>query len=231
MSEPAAGLSLAAAPALTAPRRLRASWRQRCVDALSSYLPLLLMGFLAVGTWWLVKNTPMPDAAQPAAAARHEPDYTMNNFTVQRFGPTGVLGAQIEGDQMRHYPDTDTLEIDNARIRAISPERRVTLASARRALSNADGSEVQLLGGAHVTREAQPGEEVLDFRGEFLHAFMNTERLSSHLPVTVIRGGTELRAESMEYNHLDRVVQLKGKVRASFASPRGKAVATAAKGR
>jgi len=42
--------------------------RWRLVELLSSYLPLLLMGVLAMGTWWLVKNTPLSDDPRIAAA-------------------------------------------------------------------------------------------------------------------------------------------------------------------
>ena len=31
------------------------------IDALGSYLPLLVMALLALGSWWLVKNTPLPE--------------------------------------------------------------------------------------------------------------------------------------------------------------------------
>jgi lipopolysaccharide export system protein LptC len=203
-----------------------AGWGRRALEAASAYLPLLLMALLALGTWWLVKNTPLPEAAPLAAPLRHVPDYTMTNFTVQRFAVDGSLSSQIEGDVLRHYPDTDTLEIDNPRIRANAPDGGLTLASARQALSNGDGSEVQLQGAARVLRQpagTAPGSaEVLEFRGEFLHAFLQTERLRSHLPVVVTRGGTQLRADSLEYNHLDRVLDLKGRVRASFAPPRAK---------
>ena len=87
------------------------------------------------------------------------------------------------------------------------------------ALANADGSEVQLRGGAQVLREGLAGEPLVEFRGEFLHAFLDTERVQSHLPVTVIRGGARVQAEAMEYDHLQRVVQLKGRVTASFPPP------------
>jgi lipopolysaccharide export system protein LptC len=188
----------------------------RVVEAISSYLPLLLMSVLALGTWWLVKNTPVVVAPTPAGPLRHEPDYQMSQFMVQRFGHDGALRAQIEGDMLRHYPDTDTLEIDNARIRAIGADGRVTHANARSALSNGDGSEVQLQGGAHVRREGLGGDEPVDFRGEFLHAFLNTERVRSHLPVVITRGDTEIRAQAMDYDNLSRVVELKGRVTASF---------------
>ncbi|MBW8831668.1 MAG: LPS export ABC transporter periplasmic protein LptC [Burkholderiales bacterium] len=188
----------------------------RIIEQASSFLPLLLMAVLALGTWWLVKNTPLADAPQVDEPLKHEPDYQMSHFIVRRFAPDGRMRAQIEGDTMRHYPDTDTLEIDNVRVRAIAPDGHVTIASARTALSNGDGSEIQLQGGAHIVRESLDGEDPVDFRGEFLHAFLNTERVRSHLPVTVTRGSTEVHADAMDYDNVERVVQLKGRVTASF---------------
>ena len=191
-------------------------WPRRIAELISAYLPVLLMGLLALGTWWLVKSTPQEDAARAAVPPRHEPDYTMHRFSVQRFAADGKLRAQIEGDEVRHYPDTDTLEIDGVHMRAISSGPHVTVASARRAIVNGDATEVQLLGGAQVTREAAGGAPAIEFRGEFLHAFLNSERVRSHLPVTIRRGGTEFRADTLDFSGLDRVVQLKGRVRANF---------------
>lgn len=36
-----------------------AKWR-RISDKASMYLPVLIMGLLALGTWWLVRNAPKP---------------------------------------------------------------------------------------------------------------------------------------------------------------------------
>ena len=33
-------------------------WAQQGWERLSLYLPVLLMGLLALGTWWLVRNAP-----------------------------------------------------------------------------------------------------------------------------------------------------------------------------
>ena len=105
---------------------------RRGIDTASSYLPVLLMALLALGSWWLVKNTPLLEPGRAPVPPRHEPDYTMARFMVQRFAPEGPLRTQIEGDELRHYPDTDTFEIDNPRIRGIAPDGRVTIASAKR---------------------------------------------------------------------------------------------------
>lgn len=208
------------------------SWPRRARDAVVGYLPVLLMALLALATWWLVKNTPVPGPERPAAAPRHEPDYTMTDFIVQRFAPDGTMRVQIEGRQMRHYPDTDTLEVEEPRIRSIGSDGRESVASARRAIANGDGSEVQLLGDASVVRLARPAaagraaEEAIEFRGEFLHGFAYTERLRSHLPVVVTRGATQLRADGLEYDHLARTIDLKGRTRAVFTGrPSGAAPA------
>jgi lipopolysaccharide export system protein LptC len=214
LSETAPMPDMALAPPVPKVERQRLPWTSRVIDTVSTYLPVLLMAVLALGTWWLVKNTPVLDNERQVAPPRHEPDYTMRQFTVQRFAAAGALRVQIEGDELRHYPDNDTLEIDNPRIRATGSDGRITLASAKSALSNGDGSEVQLSGGARVVREASGDDEALEFRGEFLHAFLAAERVRSHLPVTVTQGATEIRADGMSYDNLSRLVEFKGRVRA-----------------
>ena len=197
-----------------------APWPLRLVDLASAYLPLLMMAALALGTRWLVRNAPVVEAPRAAEAPRHEADYVMTHFVVQRFAKDGTLRTQIEGERLRHFPDDDTHEVDQARIRAVGSDGVVTLASARRALANGDGSEMQLLGDARVTRPAHDDEEAIEFRGEFLQAFRNVERLRSHLPVVVTQGHSVVRADGMEYDNLARVVDLKGHTSATFVSPR-----------
>jgi lipopolysaccharide export system protein LptC len=206
-------------PRSTAPRP-RQPWYWWLGQWVSAYLPLLLMALLALGTWWLVQNTPRPDAPGAAAAPRHEADYAMQGFTLQRFGADGRLRVQVEGTQMRHYPDTDTLEIDGVTIRALSPDGSVTRATASRALSNGDASELQLLGGARVVREGVQGGDALAFESEFLHAFLNAERVRSHLPVRLVQGSSELRVGSVDYDNLTRSAKLGAPVRARFEAPR-----------
>ena len=41
-----------------------------------------------------------------------DPDYTMTAFSLDRFDAAGALKLRIEGEQLRHYPATDRIEID-----------------------------------------------------------------------------------------------------------------------
>ncbi|MEY4563716.1 MAG: hypothetical protein RLZZ618_2993 [Pseudomonadota bacterium] len=199
--------------------------RWRLVQMVQAYLPLLLMLLLALGTWWLAKNSRLGTDAPTPVAPRHEPDYEMSGFAVQRFAPGGELQAQIEGDALRHYPDDDTTEVDIVKMRAIDKEGRVTRATAKQALANGPGTEIQLRGSANVLRESLNGDEPVDFHSEFLHAYLDSQRVFSNKPVTVVRGSTSVRADGMDYTHADQIVKFSGRARATFsAKPAPKSV-------
>ena len=198
-------------------RRASMPWHLRWRDGLSSYLPLLLMALLALATSWLVKNSPRPVVADEARVESSEPDYTMQRFALERFDAQGRLKLRIEGEQLRHFPATDRIEIEGAVIRAIAPDGRVTLARAQHAIGTGDGSELQLKGGAEVTSE-RSGNGPLVMRSDFLHAFFVTERVLSYAPVVVVEGGTTMRAAGLEYEHASRRLELKGPVHGEMAA-------------
>ena len=215
---PEVPISLGPAPASPGGAgRRRQPWHLRLRDALSTYLPLLLMALLALGTWWLVKNTPVLSTAPTTAEVRRDPDYSMKTFAIDRFDRSGRLRVRVEGDRLLHFPDTDRYEIEQVRIRALSPDGQVTVAVAERALANGDVSEVQLLGGAQVTSQGLQGLP-LEIRSEFLHAFLVTERVTTHLPVQVNDGVNELRAGGLTYDHGRRLLELTGRIKAVLAA-------------
>lgn len=208
---------------------LRATW-----DRVVVYLPVVLMGLVALATYLLARNTPVFGPAPAERAATHDPDYFMRRFSVKSFDPKGRLKSEVFGTEGRHYPDTDTLEIDAPRIRAYNEKGELTVATARRALSNGDGSEVQLFGDAVVTREAlrdASGRQHprLQVRGDFLHFFVNTEQLKSNKPVVIERGADQFSADSLDYDNLDMALQMRGRVRGVIAP--GKAPAAPAPAR
>lgn len=187
-------------------------------DRLSIYLPVMLMGLLALGTYWLVRITPTASAPEPGQQVRHEPDYFMRTFSVKTFNEKGQLQSEVNGIEGRHFPDTDTLEIDQVRMRSFNQDGKVVVATADRALSNSDGSEVQLFGNAIVVREASTDasgrvDPRLEFRSEFLHAYVNTERVKTNQPVVMTRGNDRFTGDAMDFDNLSRVMNLQGRVR------------------
>ena len=186
-------------------------------DRLLLSLPLLIMGVLALGTYWMVRSAPEPVAPEPERTVSHDPDYLMHDFSVRTFDATGQLRTEVTGEVARHYPDTQWLEIDAIRIRSFDAKGQLTTATALRGLTNEDSSEVQLLGQANVVREAQRDGTTtaprMEYRGDFLHAFLNTEQVRSHKPVELIRGKDRFTADSLDFDNIEQVMQLRGRVR------------------
>jgi lipopolysaccharide export system protein LptC len=186
-------------------------------DRFLLYLPLACMAVLALGSYWMVRSAPSIEAPALPRLPQHTLDYFMDGFTIKTFDAGGRLRSEVKGDKVRHYPDTQWLEIDGIRIHSFDAKGTLTTASADRGLTNEDGSEVQLMGHALVVREgtAAPGEAPnprMQYRSEFLHAFMDTERLKSNKPVELLRGEDRFSADSMDFDNASQVLQLDGRV-------------------
>jgi len=190
-------------------------------DWLLLYLPAMLMAVLALGSYWLVRTTPPLESAPVPTLRTHTPDYLMYGFSIQSFDTVGRLRSIVKGTQARHYPDTQWTEIDAIHIRSFDTKGRITNASALRGLSNEDGSEVQLLGNALVVRDADLTTKPdptprMQYKGEFLHAFMDTEIVKSHLPVEIERGNDHFAGNTMDFDNVAQTLKLEGRVRGTI---------------
>ena len=190
-------------------------------DRFLLYLPLALMALLALGTYWLVRSAPQSPGAVIKPVQSHDPDYFMSGFSVRTFDAVGRIRTEVVGDKGRHYPDTQLLEIDGIRVRSFDAQGRLTTASAQQGVTNEDSSELQLIGNAVVVREAETDPEGkttprMEYRGEFLHAFMHTEQIKSHKPVELLRGNDRFTADTLDFDNVEQVLQLRGRVRGTL---------------
>lgn len=200
---------------------LRQSW-----DRLTIYLPMLLMLLLALGTYWLMRSAPLFATSRAEKEVRRDPDYEMERFSVKTFDREGRLKSEVYGEQAWHYPHNDVLEISGVRIRSYNNDRGYfTVATATRALTTSDAQEVELIGSAQVLREAvvdKQGRALprVRFRSEYLHAFLEEERVLSNKPVELIHGESRIEAQSLNFSNYDQVMELRGRVRGMLL-PRG----------
>lgn len=196
------------------PRRAASWW-----DRLSIYLPIMLMGLLALASYWLLRAT--PEAPEPAAErpVTSDPDYFMRDFSVRSFDAAGQLHAEVVGDEARHHPNDDRVEIDNARIRNLAASGATMTAVAHRVTTNADNTVFVLEGDAVVVREGgrNPAGEALprlEFRGEFLRVELEpVERVMSDQPVQLLRNGDRINAQTLDYRGDAQIADFTGRVR------------------
>lgn len=196
--------------------RLHQGW-----DRAAVYLPVLTMGLLALGSYWILRSAPEPQAPALPRPATHEPDYFMRGFSVRSHGTDGALLSELSGSQVRHYPDNDVIEIDQARLLALNGSG-YTRAEAR--LLSTDGQQSQYLleGAVTVERHGSAGkagpESSMHFAGEQLRVYAGGQRIASDLPVELTRNGNRATAQSLRYDNSTGVAELQGRVRAQLSA-------------
>lgn len=196
--------------------QLRQGW-----DRAAVYLPVLTMGLLALGSYWILRSTPMPQEPAPAGPVTHEPDYFMLDFSVRSHGADGILRSELSGTQARHYPDDDTIEIDQARLLAFGEDGTLTLAKARRLNTDGSQQEYRFEGKVSINRSGRTSQDgrvlpEMRFVGEQLRVYDKNQRVASDLPVELTQGGNRTTAESLRYDSRTRVTELQGRVRTQF---------------
>lgn len=196
-------------------------WLGRIWDHVSIYLPVLSMGLLALGSYWVLRSAPPPPAPAVERPLRHEPDYFMRHFSVRDFDVNGQLKSEIFGREMRHFPDTGSMEVDRVRLRSLSPNGSITLAEAELLTTDAGQDTYVLERQVRITRDSQTsnGQNLppVAFNGEHLRILVNADRIESDRAVLMTRGNDRITANGLRYDDRQRIADLNGNVRATLA--------------
>jgi len=192
-------------------------------DKTSIYLPIVLMGFLALVSYWVVSLTPTTDLPKIEQTQSKAPDSIMRDFAIRQFSPNGSLKSELFGREMRRYPYNDSTVMDDINSVEIAVTGRRTTISAKRLTTNGDQSIYWLEGNVIIIRNAHSTpsgvEPKVEYRGEAISFYVEQDRLESSKPVTITRGNDRISANSLRYDDSTTVVNMQGRVRA-LLSPR-----------
>ncbi len=174
---------------------------------LGQYLPLLVMGLLAAATAWLVKQSPSPEGPSVPIPPRHQPDYEMSGFELQRFDAQGQPQSWVRGEALRHYPDTDRLEIDRVTVRTRNATGQWLLVQAQRAEGPRDGSTLTLSGQVrlqrlHQSEESGDAPADLSLSTDTLELLIDARQARTAAATQVLTGaGARMTVRGFQYDH------------------------------
>lgn len=209
---PEVPVSVGAGGLLPGERRTGWSWVKGLFGA---SLPLLLMGVIALGTWWLVRHAPRQPTAAVTAEAQHVPDYRLENFEAERFDASGQRVVTLRGQHLQHFQDTQDARIDTLALQGTLPDGRAVTADARQAWMDDEGVHVRLQGQAHVSSTV-PGQAPVRFEGEQLELETRRHDVTADKPARVAQGANTFEADAMRFDGVARVLTLTGPARAVF---------------
>lgn len=212
------------ASATRTPAAPRARW-PRLWERLSLYLPVGLMGALALLSYGIVKRLPEPPRPTPTPLAEGQPDYQLERFTWRRYDADGRLESTLTGARLEHHPASGTVWVREAHLERWDRERNTHSVAQARELRTDDARTVyELRGDVRLVRAASPGAEQakatpsLTLEGQTLTWHTEQRVLESPLPVRVVRGRDVLTGNRLHYDERNGIVDLRGQVRATLVA-------------
>lgn len=168
----------------------------------------LLLLALVAGTWWAADYAQRAIPIDPPARLTHEPDSWARQFVMVQTNPAGMPVNRLEGRFMRHYPDDDSYEVDDARAINQRANAPITIASSQLATMNSDSTLIVLSGNAHVHRQADADRAALDVTSNELTLLTDQDVVETGLPARVVHGSHTMQGIGMRYDNRSGQLQV-----------------------
>jgi lipopolysaccharide export system protein LptC len=186
-------------------------------------MPLLLMGLLTLGTYWMVKVTTAEDNSD--RPKNHTPDYIVDNVIITTLSATGDAKYRIIGDRLTHYEDDASAVMDNPIARRFNPDKPPTTVRSDKALMNGDISILDLDGNASLIRPAQPasgdkpGSARLFMSSSRFTILLNDDVVKTNRPVVLEQGQSIMTSqEGASFDNVTQKLTMIGQVRGRIES-------------
>lgn len=174
-----------------------------------SLLPLLgLLGF----TYWLNQQV-QQDAAAAVNNQRHDPDVIMDNFAATKMDLQGVPRFLLSAQQLRHYPDHDSTELELPRLTMLSTERPAVHMAAMRGEISSRGDEVRFHDDVRVEREAGGDQSALTLYTQYLRVLPEQDLANTDQAVVIVDANNTVHATGLEMDNKARILKLLSQVR------------------
>lgn len=229
MSDPTSTLALPPLPPASGrPHPRRDAWLWRVQSWLSHYLPLAFLALGALFTTWLLRQTPPVSGPTIERPQRTAPDYTMSNFELLRYLPSGRQQAWLRGQTLRHYPHNDQIQVEHLVLRWVDDSGQLLVAEAQRGSGHAQGDRLMLEGAVRVRRYAseaagdQQTAPEWELRTEALEAWGPEQRLFSAQASRLETPRLQLQARGFAYQHRKGQLQFHGPSHTELKPPRAR---------
>ncbi len=176
--------------------------------------PLVLMLALALLSFWLERAARQEPA--PAVPERHDPDYSVEQFTITDFSSAGAPESTLSAAKMVHYPDDNSTALVAPRLVQTRPDQPRLVLSADRGMLSRDGAEVFLHDNVVLVREALAASGEARMQSSFLHVMRERSLVRTDREVRISERGRTLVGLGMEYDNEARRLELHAQVRGVF---------------
>ena len=187
-------------------------------DRLTLWFPAGLLVLLAMLSFWL-DRTVQPPQPKNDGSSRHDPDYTVENFTATRMGMDGLPHHTLTAAKMVHYPDDDSTHLDTTAFHPLRERNGPVHIQSAKGLLSKEGEHAYFTGNVVVTREAFDGKSTLTLTTSYLHVIPDKDLALTDKPVNIRNAHTIVDAVGLELNNKTHVMKLFSRVKGRYENP------------
>lgn len=179
-------------------------------DRITMIIAIALLALVTATSYWYSRVMRRPEAAEPPRPGT--PDVIVDRVVLTQFDEQGRARNKIFGDRLRHFPETDDIDIAAPRLVSLRPDQPRVEARARTARVENAAERLHLNGDVVVTRAAFAGQPEMRMTTEYLLVLPDEDRYRTDRPVQLTRGRSSIRANSMDFDNIARTLVMSGMV-------------------
>jgi lipopolysaccharide export system protein LptC len=184
-------------------------------DVLTAAFPIGLLTVLAALSYWLaVVSTAEP--VDIGGKFRHDPDTIVFHFDAINYDEAGNRKAGLRGSELRHYPDDESSVIQNPFLRRFSASTEASTVTARQAVVNSDGSEVDLTGDVRAFRPAQGGKAAVTLTAPHMRVLVDEERARTPGFARIQQGSSWISGTGFDADNVTQTYHFRSNVTGSY---------------
>lgn len=187
-----------------------------------SLIALFLLLVLVTGSWWAADYAQRAIQTDPPRRTTHEMDAWSRDFVMLRTDPDGRPINRLEGEYAEHFPDDDSYHVTSPRAVGQRADNPITVAVSKTAVMEQGGKRIIMNGDAHVRRQPDANNDMLDVRSQQLILLPDDDVVYTDLPAEVIKGRSRMNGKGMHYNNKTRQLQVSASTDVEIAGSEGK---------
>lgn len=174
---------------------------------------------MALGSFWLVEVINRGEGFGGNDAARSEPDYIVEKFSVVKMTPEGKPRYIIAGDRLTHRPDNDSADVLRPVVQSISPPAPPMTMTGNTGHIDQVRNIVDMNGNVVVERPGSPQGPHLRLKTEALTILTDEDKFRTDLPVEMISDATVVTGTGMLADRAANQVDLYNRVHIVYPPP------------
>lgn len=183
----------------------------------SALLPLSILLVLVVLTAWLRYVTEFPEVRNDGKS-RHDPDYIISGVLGRKLDASGNLLYTLTSDEIRHYPDDDTIYLLKPTLIYLDPKRPPVIIKSGHGRANSQAQRVELWDQVEIHRAATAQEGQLVATMSELTVLTEEEKAFTKSRVLITQTNSWVQGVGMQVDNKLRTYLLESAVTGQIES-------------